>query len=71
MQHIKQILYSVSDCDQLIFHNSLNEISLHKLINLNVWFPVGRSVLEELGSVAFFEEVCQAQSLCLLFMDQI
>ena len=36
----------------------LNENSPHRLIYLNTWSPVGRTVLEGLESMALLEEVC-------------
>jgi hypothetical protein len=36
----------------------LNENSLHRFMNLNIWFLDGGTVWEGLGGMALLEEVC-------------
>ena len=38
-------------------HN-VDENSLHSIMHLSVWFPVGGTVWEGLGGVVLLEEVC-------------
>lgn len=38
--------------------SGLSEKGTHRLIYLNTWSPVGRSVWEGLGHIALLEEVC-------------
>lgn len=42
----------------LILCGGLNEIGSCKLICLNTWSPVNRTVWEELAGLALLEEVC-------------
>lgn len=52
---------------------SLNENTSHRLIYLNAWFLVCKTIWEELVGVAFLKEVCSREwtlgfkSLCQVF----
>ena len=55
--------------------DGLNENGPHRLIYLNAWLRVGRTVWEGIGGVALLEEVCHwragfdASFLCLTLVD--
>jgi hypothetical protein len=47
-----------------------NENGRHRLIYLNAWFSVGRTIRKGLGGVALLEEVCHCR-WALKFQDVI
>lgn len=55
---ILHLEFYLNENKHYILHSVLNKNTLHMIIYLSTWYPIGGAVWQGLGHVALMEEMC-------------